>query len=124
MVEMVIESELKITNAPWNDSLSDPNSQAFVDLKDQLEDDMDAAFCGEANATNATNGNGNRTCYTEVTGFTEGSINVLFLIIRIEIAKMLPKVVDILADMQEAIVTDGIGSFDINQNTLMISELA
>jgi hypothetical protein len=48
MFEMVIESELKITNIPWNDSLSNPNSQLFVEMKAQLEMDMGNAFCNNS----------------------------------------------------------------------------
>ena len=48
MFEMMIESELKITNIPWNDSLSNPNSQLFVEMKAQLETDMANAFCNNS----------------------------------------------------------------------------
>ena len=48
MFEMMIESELKITNIPWNDSLSNPNSLLFVEMKAQLEMDMDNAFCNNS----------------------------------------------------------------------------
>ena len=48
MFEMMIESELKITNIPWNDNLSNPNSQLFVEMKAQLEVDMDNAFCNNS----------------------------------------------------------------------------
>ena len=93
---MAVESELKITNVPWNDSLSDTNSTEFVQLKDQLEAEMDMAFC---NSTSSVNDNAD--CYTEVTGFTEGSINVIFFIIRIEIYRLLPAMDDILAATEQ-----------------------
>ena len=45
---MVISCEMEITNVLWNDSLSDPNSQKFIDMKAQLELGMDAAFCNDS----------------------------------------------------------------------------
>ena len=64
---MVIESQLKITNIPWNDSLNDPNSEIFQDLKLNLEMELDKTFCN--NSENINDNNGNITCYTEVIGF-------------------------------------------------------
>ena len=117
-VEMAVESELKITNVPWNDSLSDTNSTEFVQLKDQLEAEMDMAFC---NSTSSVNDNAD--CYTEVTGFTEGSINVIFIIIRIEVFKFLPAVDEILADMQIAVATSGgIGNFEVEESSVIVSK--
>ena len=78
---MVIESQLKITNIAWNDSLNDPNSQIFQDLKLNLEIEFDKTFCN--NSDNINIDNGNITCYTKVIGFSEGSINAKFEIIRI-----------------------------------------
>ena len=115
---MAVESELKITNVPWNDSLSDTNSTEFVQLKDQLEAEMDMAFC---NSTSSVNDNAD--CYTEVTGFTEGSINVIFIIIRIEVFKFLPAVDEILADMQIAVATSGgIGNFEVEESSVIVSK--
>ena len=115
---MAIESELKITNVPWNDSLSDTNSTEFVQLKDQLEAEMDMAFC---NSTSSVNDNAD--CYTEVTGFTEGSINVIFIIIRIEVFKFLPAVDEILADMQIAVANSGgIGDFEVEESSVIVSK--
>ena len=48
MMKMVISCEMEITNVLWNDSLSDPNSQKFIDMKAQLELGMDAAFCNDS----------------------------------------------------------------------------
>ena len=115
---MAVESELKITNVPWNDSLSDTNSTEFVQLKDQLEAEMDMAFC---NSTSSVNDNAD--CYTEVTGFTEGSINVIFIIIRIEVFKFLPAIDEILADMQIAVATSGgIGNFEVEESSVIVSK--
>ena len=115
---MAVESELKITNVPWNDSLSDTNSAEFVQLKDQLEAEMDMAFC---NSTSSVNDNAD--CYTEVTGFTEGSINVIFIIMRIEVFKFMPAVDEILADMQIAVATSGgIGDFEVEESSVIVSK--
>ena len=120
-----MESELKITSSPWNESLSDPSSDMFVEMKEDLEEKMDKAFC---NNTDTTVSHGNDSCHTEVTGFSEGSINVFFFIIRIELKQFLPSVAEILADIQLAIVVnsgiDGtIGEFEIDEESVKISKL-
>jgi hypothetical protein len=124
-VEIKVESELKITSSPWNESLSDPSSDMFVEMKEDLEEKMDKAFC---NNTDTTVSHGNDSCHTEVTGFSEGSINVFFFIIRIELKQFLPSVAEILADIQLAIVVnsgiDGtIGEFEIDEESVKISKL-
>ena len=63
-----------------------------------------------------------------MTGFSEGSINVFFFIIRIELASFLPTVAEILADIRLAIVVasgiDGtIGEFEIDEESVKISKL-
>ena len=45
---MVIESQFKITNIPWNDTLNDPNSEIFQDLKLNLEMELDKTFCNNS----------------------------------------------------------------------------
>ena len=125
VVEIKVESELKITSSPWNESLSDPSSDMFVEMKEDLEEKMDKAFC---NKTDTTVSNGNDSCHTEVTGFSEGSINVFFFIIRIELAQFLPTVAEILADIQLAIfvnsgIDDTIGEFEIDEESVKISKL-
>ena len=125
VVEIKVESELKITSSPWNESLSDPSSDMFVEMKEDLEEKMDKAFC---NNTDTTVSHGNDSCHTEVTGFSEGSINVFFFIIRIELKQFLPSVAEILADIQLAIVVnsgiDGtIGEFEIDEESVKISRL-
>ena len=125
VVEIKVESELKITSSPWNESLSDPSSDMFLDMKEDLEEKMDKAFC---NNTDTTVSHGNDSCHTEVTGFSEGSINVFFFIIRIELKQFLPSVAEILADIQLAIVVnsgiDGtIGEFEIDEESVKISKL-
>jgi hypothetical protein len=121
VVEIKVESELKITNAPWNDSLSNPNSVMFVELKGDLEEKMDKVFCNE---TNTIESQMNDSCHTEVTGFSEGSINVFFFIIRMELKQLLPTVAELLADMQLAIVeSEGIiGDFKIAKESVKISK--
>ena len=125
VVEIKVESELKITSSPWNESLSDPSSDMFVKMKEDVEEKMDKAFC---NNTDTTVSHGNDSCHTEVTGFSEGSINVFFFIIRIELKQFLPSVAEILADIQLAIVVnsgiDGtIGEFEIDEESVKISKL-
>ena len=125
IVEIKVESELKITSSPWNESLSDPSSDMFLEMKEDLEEKMDKAFC---NNTDTTVSHGNDSCHTEVTGFSEGSINVFFFIIRIELKQFLPSVAEILADIQLAIVVnsgiDGtIGEFEIDEESVKISKL-
>ena len=120
-----MESELKITSSPWNESLSDPSSDMFAEMKADIEEKMDKAFC---NKTDTTLSHGNDSCHTEVTNFSEGSINVFFFIIRIELKQFLPTVADILADIQLAIVVnsgiDGtIGEFEIDEESVKISKL-
>ena len=125
VVEIKVESELKITSSPWNESLSDPSSDMFVKMKEDVEEKMDKAFC---NNTDTTVSHGNDSCHTEVTGFSEGSINVFFFIIRIELKQFLPSVAEILADIKLAIVVnsgiDGtIGEFEIDEESVKISKL-
>ena len=125
VVEIKVESELKITSSPWNESLSDPSSDMFVKMKEDVEEKMDKAFC---NNTDTTVSHGNDSCHTEVTGFSEGSINVFFFIIRIELKQFLPSVAEILADIKLAIVVnsgiDGtIGEFEIDEESVKISRL-
>ena len=117
------EAELKITNIPWNDSLSNPDSQTFKERKEDLEAEMDKIFCKESNQTAK---NMNNSCHTEVTEFTEGSINVIFFIIRIESAQLLPTIADTLASMQEEIVQSGglIGDYAVNETSVKISKFA
>ena len=119
-----MESELKITSSPWNESLSDPSSDMFVEMKEDLEEKMDRAFC---NKTDTTVSNGIDSCHTEVTGFSEGSINVFFFIIRIELIISLPTVETILADIKLAIIVNKgimntIGEFEIDEESVKISK--
>ena len=88
-----MEFELKMTNGSWNDKLSDLNSAAFLKLKKNLEEEFDKAFCGEPGTTVSQVTD---SCRTEVTGFTEGSINVFFLIIRTELKQFLLGVAQLL----------------------------
>ena len=114
MVSLEIVSQLKITNVPWNDSLSNPSSESFIEMKGQLDMDLDTAFCNKPNTI---------SCHAEVLSFSEGSINVLFEIMNtIEENYMLPNQSAILADMQESIISVGIGTFTVNETSLMIGK--
>ena len=114
------EAELKITNVPWNDSLSNPDSEMFKERKKDFEAEMDKTFCKESNQTL------NNSCNCEVAEFTEGSINVIFFIIRIESKQSMPTVADILSSMKEEIVQSGgfIGDYAVNETSVKISEFA
>ena len=57
MIEVIVESEFKITNKVWNDNLTNPNSTEFIDMKETLEEDMEEAFC-----------NNTDNCYVVVIG--------------------------------------------------------
>ena len=110
MVEVIVESELKITNIPWNDNMANPNSTEFIDMKEKLEDDMDEAFC-----------NNTDTCYVVVIGFTEGSVNVIFKVIRIEQADSIPTEKEVLSSMQNSIISKGgIGDFVVNETSVVV----
>ena len=109
---MVIISELKLHDT-WNDSLSDPNSQSYAQLKEQLEAAMNITFCIDQIIPD--------TCHVKVTGFTEGSINVQFEIIIIEPSGSLPTVAEILASLNEAIASDGIAGFNVEESSVTIS---
>jgi hypothetical protein len=88
-----VEFELKLTNGSWNDKLSDSNSAAFLKLKKDLEEQFNQVFCDEPDAIVSQL---NDTCRTEVTGFSEGSINVFFLLIRIELKQLFRGVAQLL----------------------------
>ena len=88
-----MEFELKLTNGSWNDKLSDSNSAAFLKLKKDLEEQFNQVFCDEPDAIVSQL---NDTCRTEVTGFSEGSINVFFLLIRIELKQLFRGVAQLL----------------------------
>ena len=132
---MVIASELEITNVLWTDSLSNPNSQKFIDMKAQLEMGMDAAFCNDSSSIIILNNNETtKRCYTEVSSFTEGGsinelarsmsngVNVQFEIYRIEPTDSLPLESEMMADMLGAINSTGMGNFSVDANSLVISK--
>ena len=117
---MVFEGELKITNIPWNDSLTDPESKAYMDLKSDLEDDMDESFCSKPSKTNESE---NSTCHTRVIGFSQGSINVFFLIIKSEVANSLPILSEVLTTMLEALNSVGLGEFIVDKTSVKIGNI-
>ena len=137
---MVVSSELEITSVVWTDSLSNPTSQTFIDMKAQLELDMDAAFCNDSTSIIILNNNETtKHCYTEVSSFTEGGsnnvisrsvnslstsngVNVQFELHIIEPADSLPLQDEMMADMLGAINSTGMGNFSVNANSLVISK--
>ena len=140
MMKMVIASELEITNVVWTDSLSNPNNQQFIDLKAQLELDMDSAFCNESSSIIILNNNETtKRCYTEVSSFTEGGsnnvmsrsmsglsmsngVNIQFDLHIIEAADTLPLQDEMMAYMLGAINSTGMGNFSVDANSLVISK--
>ena len=119
MSEVIVESEFKITNVPWNNNLSDPNSQTFMDMKTQLEMELKDAFCNKSMVT----GKESESCSIKVLGFTEGSINVLFQIndvVEISV-NSLPNDAQILSNMQQKI-SEGVGNYVISENSTSISK--
>ena len=88
-----MEFELKLTNGSWDDKLSEKNSAAYLKSKKNLEEQFDQVFCDKPDATVSQL---NNSCRTQVTGFSEGSINVFFLLIRIELKQLFRGVVQLL----------------------------
>jgi hypothetical protein len=140
MIKMVVSSELEITNRLWTDSLSNPNSQEFIDMKAQLELGMDAAFCNDSTSIIILNNDETtKSCYTEVSSFTEGGsnnvvsrsmnglsmsngVNVQFELHIIEPEGSLPLQDEMMADMLGAINSTGMGNFSVDANSLVISK--
>ena len=120
LVEVVIESELKLTDAQWNDSLSDPESEYFTEMQYELEDEMNEVFCTETNST--MEAVDNETCTVEVTGFTEGSVNVQFTVERLEMNSSLPTEDELVADMQNKITKKGFKKFTVDKKSVKISK--
>ena len=132
-LEMVVEAEIKLME-PWNESLSDSTSDVFNGMKKIVEEELDIAFCYEASSEegSGTNDEGspetidhhhsNSTCHTEVTEFSEGSILVMFQVIRIELVGLLPKVAEIMSDMKAAVSDGFLGQFPIDQASMKISK--
>ena len=89
-----MEFELKLTNGSWNDKLSDSKSAEFLKLKNELEEQFNKVFCNEPDTT--VSQSVNDSCRTEVTSFSEGSINVFFLLIRIELKQLFRGVAQLL----------------------------
>ena len=137
---MVVSSELEITSVVWTDSLSNPNSQKFIDMKAELELGMDAAFCNDSTSIIILNNNETtKRCYTEVSSFTEGGstnimsrsmsglsmsngVNVQFELHIIEPADSLPLQDEMMDDMLGAINSTGMGNFSVDANSLVISK--
>ena len=140
MIKRVVSSELEITSVVWTDSLSNPNSQKFIDMKAELELGMDAAFCNDSTSIIILNNNETtKRCYTEVSSFTEGGsnnvmsrsmsglsmsngVNVQFELHIIEPADSLPLQDEMMADMLGAINSTGMGNFSVDANSLVISK--
>ena len=77
--------------------------------------ELDKTFCN--NSENINNDNGNISCYTKIIGFSEGSINVKFEIIRIVLMDAMPSADEIFTEMEEIIVSNGIGNFEVDETS-------
>ena len=115
-----MEFELKLTNGSWNDKLSDKKSAEYLKLKKKLEEQFDQVFCDKPDATVSQL---NDSCRTQVTGFSEGSINVFFSLIRTELKQFLRGVSQLLAEVKQAISEIGgfIGGFEIDKDSVKTS---
>ena len=113
---------MKITNVLWNNNLSTPSSQLFISMKAQLEREFNKTFCETSIITNVTGVS--ESCYVEVSSFTRGSVNVFFQIN--EVTKLpddfKPTDSETLKCMHQAITSIGIGKFETNESSVMISE--
>jgi hypothetical protein len=122
LVELVIDSELKITDVEWSDNLTDPDSEMYLEMQNDLEEEMTAVFCDEENSTFAMVDN--NTCSVEVTNFTEGSVNVMFSITKMDLNSTLQSKddADILAEMEEKLNKKGMKKFKVDKKSLKISK--
>ena len=121
LVEMVIESELKITNIKWNNNLTAPDSEMYLEMQNDLEEDMTDVFCDDENSTFSMVAND--TCSIEVTNFTEGSVIIQFFLTKMELNSTLQKKADsdFLAEMGEKMNKKGLKKFKVDKKSLKIS---
>ena len=121
LVEMVIESELKITDIEWNNNLTAPDSEMYLEMQNNLEEDMTDVFCDDKNSTFAMVAND--TCSIEVTNFTEGSVIIQFFLTKMELNSTLQKKADsdFLAEMGEKMNKKGLKKFKVDKKSLKIS---
>ena len=120
MYEITVESELKITNVPWNSNLSDSNSHAFIEMKIQVEKELDKAFCKKSIVENGVS----KGCHVEVFGFSEGSVNVWFQINEVTelVGDNMPTDAQTLSNMQQSLALGGLGNYAVNQSSVTISK--
>ena len=109
--------------------MSDPESEYFTEMQYELEDEMTEVFCTETNSTLETVDNDvmiltitNETCTVEVTGFTEGSVNVQFTVERLEMNSSLPTDDELVADMQNKMTKKGFKKFAVDKKSIKISK--
>ena len=117
---MVVESELKITDVQWNDNLTDPGSEMYQEMQDDLEEEMNVAFCNED--TTLDTADNDATCSVAVTNFTEGSVNVIFEMSRLASNDSLPSEEELLVEMQDRITKKPMKKFAVDKKPLKISK--
>merc|ERR1712064_265001 len=120
LVTISIESELKITDVEWSDNLTDPDSEMYLDMQNELEGDMTDVFCDDEHGTFAMVDND--TCSIEVTNFTEGSVIIQFFLTKMELNSTLQKKADsdFLAEMGEKMNKKGLKKFKVDKKSLKI----
>jgi hypothetical protein len=117
---MVVESELKITDVTWNDNLTNPESEMYQEMQDDLEEEMNVAFCNED--TTLDTADNDATCSVAVTGFTEGSVNVEFEMSRLTSNDSLPSEEELLGELQDRITKKPMKKFAVDKKSLKISK--
>ena len=119
-IHIKVPSELKITNVNWNNNLSDPSSQLAIEMKQNVETELDKAFCNVSVISNGISEN----CTTSIYGFTQGSVNVLFYLSEIiETSPVaFPNQSQILTNMKQSIISGGLGYYAVNESSLSISK--
>ena len=116
----MIESELKITDIDWSDNLTNPDSEMFLEMQDDLEEEMTLLFCDEANSTFELVEND--TCSVEVTNFTVGSVIVGFSLTKLELSSEVEEEADELDRMREKISKKGMKKYKVDKESLKISK--
>ena len=124
LVELVIDSELKITDVEWSDNLTDPDSEMYLEMQNDLEEEMTDVFCDEVEVNSTFSLVDNSTCSIEVTAFTEGSVIVAFFLTKMDLNSTLQSKddADILAEMEEKLNKKGMKKFKVDKKSLKISK--
>ena len=121
MYQIFVTSELKMTNVNWNDNLSDPNSQRYIEMKQNVETELDKAFCNVSVISNGIS----ESCTTLIYDFTQGSVNVLFYVfetVEISLVALQSLQSQILTNMKQSINSRGLGYYAVNESSVLIGK--